>query len=393
MGVLDGIRVLDFGRYIAGPYCGALLRDLGADVIRIEKIGGSEDRFVGPVTPAGDGAMFLQCNRGKRAMTLDPMTPAGREVVQRLVDTADVVIANLPAQTLVAMGLDYETLSRRREGLIVATVDAFGPVGPWAERLGFDAVGQAMSGAMYLSGSPGSPTKAAVNYVDFVTAISAAAGVLAALLARGATGKGQRVEASLLRSALTVGSPHLVEQAVAAPNRVASGNRSQVSGPSDAVRTRDGWLLVQVVGQPLFRRWARAIDATDLLTDPRFATDADRGRHGALLSERLQAWCQDRTTEEALAAFERAGVPAGPVLSPAEALTHPQVLASGALVPTPLPGGDGSAPLVGTPFGLGATPAAVQGPRPGLGEHTDAILQELGYTPETIAELRRDGVV
>src|SRR5262245_66196002 len=220
-GALDGIRVVDFGRYVAGPWCAALLGDLGAEVIRVEKRAGSEDRFVGPVADGGEGALFLQTNRNKKGMTLDPLTPAGREVVKRLVATADVVVANLPPQTLRAMGLDWETLSALRPSLVLTTVSAFGGGGPYEERLGFDGIGQAMSGSMYLSGHPGEPMKAYVPWVDFGTAGLAAFATLAALLERNTSGRGQHVEASLLQTALAVSNAPLVEQRVRKLDRVA----------------------------------------------------------------------------------------------------------------------------------------------------------------------------
>lgn len=393
MSVLHGIRVLDFGRYVAGPFCGALLADLGADVVRIEKIAGSEDRFIGPVAPSGEGALFLQCNRGKRSMTLDPMKPAGREIVQKLVATADVVIANLPRKTVAAMGLDFETLSRARPGIVAATMDAFGERGPWADRIGFDTVGQAMSGGMYLSGEPSTPMKSAVNYVDFFTAVSATAGILAALLERTRTGKGQQVSASLLGSGLTLSNAYLIEQAVIQRNRVATGNRSQISGPSDTFRTRDGWVTVHVVGRPLFERWARVVGASDLVSDPRFASDDDRGRHGALLSECMAAWCRDRATEEILTDLEAAGVPAAPVLSPEEALNHPQIREAGYLVPTPFGAMGIPAPIARAPFVLSESPQEIRAPAPALGADTDTILRELGYEPEQIVVLRRERIV
>ena len=189
-GVLDGIRVLDFGRYIAGPFCAALLADLGADVIRVEKVRGSEDRFIIPLNEAGDGAMFMQVNRNKRGLTLNPMKPDGREVVRRLVATADVVVANLPDSALTAMGIDYRSLVAIRPSVILTSVSAFGAGGPLSGKLGFDGIGQAMSGSMYLSGRPGEPTKTYVPYVDFTTALSATVGTLAALMARQQTGRG-----------------------------------------------------------------------------------------------------------------------------------------------------------------------------------------------------------
>ena len=211
-GVLAGVRVLDFGRYIAGPFCAALLADLGADVIRIEKLRGSEDRFLQPVAEDGAGAMFLQCNRGKRGLTLNPMKPEGREVVRRLVRTADVVIANLPPDTIVRMGLDYDTLRAIQPEIILSTVSALGTRGPWANKVGFDGIAQAMSGNAYLTGHADEPMKSWVPYVDFNTATFAALGIVAALLARETGHGGQRVEASLLRTSLTVNNSTLIEQ-------------------------------------------------------------------------------------------------------------------------------------------------------------------------------------
>src|SRR4051812_41858857 len=325
MAIFRGIRVLDFGRYVAGPWCAALLGDLGAEVIRIEKRGGSEDRFVGPVADGGEGALFLQINRNKKSMTLDPATPAGREVVRRLIATADVVVANLPPQRLRALGLDWATVSQLRPSLVLTTVSAFGGGGPYEERLGFDGIGQAMSGGMYLSGHPGEPMRAYVPWVDFGTAGLAAFATVAALYERHTTGLGQHVEASLLQTALGAANAPLIEQQVRTLDRVASGNRSQTTGPSDAFRTTDGWVVVQVIGQPLFARFAALIGAPELLEDPRFADDNARGIHGAELSDRMARWCASRTTADVVAALERAQIPAGPVHSPAQTLADPHV--------------------------------------------------------------------
>ena len=286
---LEGIRVLDFGRFIAGPFCAALLADLGADVIRVEKVRGGEDRFLMPVTPAGDGAFYLQVNRGKRGMTLNPRAAEGRHVLQRLVATADVVVANLPDAALKALGLDYDALTAVKPDVILTSVSAFGAGGPSSHRLGFDGIGQAMSGIMYLSGRPGEPTKAYCPYVDFTTALVATVGTLAALLVRRDTGQGQHVRASLLASALTIANGMLMEQGMIRPDRVATGNRSQTQGPSDAFRTRDGWVLVQCIGQPLFQRWTDLMGEPHWLDDPRFSDDSSRGDHGAVISERMAA--------------------------------------------------------------------------------------------------------
>lgn len=393
MGIFDGIRVLDFGRYVAGPWCAALLGDLGAEVIRVEKRGGSEDRFVGPVADGGEGALFLQVNRNKKSLTLDPATPAGREIARRLVATADVVVANLPPQRLRAMGLDWETVSKLRPSLVLTTISAFGSGGPYEERLGFDGIGQAMSGAMYLSGHAGEPMKAYVPWVDFGTAGLAAFATVAALYERRTTGLGRHVEASLLQTALSTANAPLIEQGVRRLDRVATGNRGQTAGPSDAFRTRDGWVLVQVVGQPLFARFAALIGEPELLGDPRFADDNSRGTHGAELSARLARWCEGRTTADVLAELERAQIPAGPVLSPAQALDDPHIHAARLLRAIDYPGLPTPAPVADTPVRFAGPPAAAMARAPRLGEHTDDLLRELGYDAAAIAALRAEDVV
>src|SRR5262249_17366163 len=230
-GVLEGIRVLDFGRYIAGPYCAALLAEQGAEVIRIEKREGSEDRFQAPVAETGEGALFLQMNRNKLGLTPDPMRPEGQEVVRKLVATADVVVANLPPQTLAAMRLDYESLKAVKRDIILTTVTAYGRGGPYSERVGFDGVGQVMSGAVYMTGEPDGAYGGQVPWVDFGTALHCAFGTMAALMARRATGEGQWVEGALLATAVTFANALLIEQAVIQPDRVPTGNRGQTAAP------------------------------------------------------------------------------------------------------------------------------------------------------------------
>jgi crotonobetainyl-CoA:carnitine CoA-transferase CaiB-like acyl-CoA transferase len=257
-GVLEGIRVLDFGRYIAGPFCAALLGDLGAEVIRIERIGGGEDRGMIPVSagPAtepftGGGAMFLAMNRNKLGMTLDPASPRGREIVKKLVASADVVIANLPPRVLRLLALDLDSLRQTKPDIILTTVTGFGAGGPMSHKHGFDGIGQAMSGAVYLSGTPEQPIALKVPWVDFGTASLSAFGTLAALIERGKTGRGQKVEGALLRTAIAYTNATLIEQALMQVNRTAIVNRGFNSAPADFFRTKDGWIVATVIGAPI----------------------------------------------------------------------------------------------------------------------------------------------
>ena len=393
MGVLEGIRVLDFGRYIAGPYCAALLAEHGAEVIRIEKLQGSEDRYQAPVAKSGEGALFLQMNRNKLGMTLDPMLPEGQEVVRKLVATADVVVANLPPQTLADMKLDYASLTAVKADIILTTVTAYGRGGPYSDRVGFDGIGQVMSGAVYMTGTEDQPYRAQVPWVDFGTALHCAFGTMAALMARKMSGKGQWVEGALLATAVTFGNALLIEQAVIAPNRVPTGNRGQTAAPVDLFRTKDGWILAQVIGEPLYRRWAKLMGEPHWLDDPRFKDDISRGDNGAVISERMGRWCAERTTAQALEVLAKARIPSGPVLKPQQTLDDPHINAMGFFQATEFPGAPKPAPIAKAPVWLSQTPGAIKRRAPTLGEHTEAILRSLGYDEGAIADLRSKRVI
>ncbi|MDP1841334.1 MAG: CoA transferase [Reyranella sp.] len=392
-GVLEGIRVLDFGRYIAGPFCGTMLGDLGAEVIRIEKLDGSEDRWVTPVVEGGEGAMFLQMGRNKLGLTLNPMKPEGREIVKKLVAVSDVVIANLPYEDLQKMGIDYDTISAINPRIILATTSTFGSEGPYATRVGFDTIGQAMSGAMFLSGDGEVPTRMNAPFVDFGTALLNTVGVLAALIDRAKSGKGQKVETALLRTAINITNGHLIEQAMLSLNRIATLNRGFTAGPSDTFKCKDGWIYAMTIGQPLFVRWCKLMGDEALAKDPRFKDDLARGDNGEALSSIMQKWCDARTTAEALAALEANRIPAGPVYTPQQALDDRHVKDANFMHPMDFPGAAKPVPVLQEPVKLSRTPLTIRRRAPTLGEHTDQILRELGYEPAVIQKLRDDRVV
>ena len=392
-GVLEGVKVLDFGRYIAGPFCGALLADYGAEVIRIERVNGSEDRYVTPVSEDGQGAMFLQLNRNKLGLTLNPTKEKGQEIVKKLVQKSDIDIANLPEQTLKSMGLDYEELKEINPGIILTSNTAFGTTGPYAERVGFDGVAQAMSGAMDMTGEPEQPTKAYAPYVDFCSASLAAFGTLLAYLEKQKTGKGQRVQTSLLQTALTTTNSLLIEQEILNINRVASLNRAQTSGPSDTFKTKDGWILVQTVGGPLFERWVNLMGEKDWLEDKRFKDDLSRGENGHLISERMSEWCAERTSKEAIMELEGSRIPVGEVLKASETLKEEHILKKGSFVKLNYPTMDKEYSVVGPAVELSENPGIIKSRSPQLGEHNEEILSGLGYSQDEITQLKSERII
>ena len=363
MGVLDGIRVLDYGRFIAAPWCSAVLADMGADVLRVEKREGGEDRWVQSVTESGEGGTFLQCNRNKRSLTLDSTTAEGTEITRRLVVGADIVVANMPAAGMRASGLDYDTLRAIKPDIILASATAYGEGGPYSDRIGFDGAGQVMSGATYRQGLPDQPIRTVVPYADFGTALTLTIGVMMALFHRDKTGEGQHVEGALLPTAMIL------------------------------LGVMTFLVLLQIAGQPMFKRWCRLIGRLELVDDPRFADDDLRWANGDVLNGLMADWCADKTKSEVLALLESAKLPAAPMYSTAEVLEDPHVRAMGYLQRVPFPGAAHDVPIIETPFRMSATPGTIRRRAPLLGEHTDEVLGEIGYDAEDIAGLRDRGIV
>jgi crotonobetainyl-CoA:carnitine CoA-transferase CaiB-like acyl-CoA transferase len=390
---LSGIRVIDFGRFIAGPYCAMLLADMGADVIRVDRRQGSEDRYIAAITESGEGGGFLSLNRNKRNLTLDTSKPESVELIHRLVKGADVVVANLPNNVLKSMRLDYESLKAINPDIILARISTFGPDGPYANRVGFDTVAQAMSGAMSLTGFPGTPVRDIVPFEDYGTALHTAFGVMVALYHRAQTGEGQIVDGSLLATGITYVQGLLAERSVLGIERKQLGNTSFYAAPSDAYQTKDGWIVVSAVGNDMFARWARLVGREDFIGDPRFAGDQLRADNREAITEAMNAWLATRTTEQAIAELEKARIPAGPVLDLQQVLDDPQVKARELLRYVDHPGAAKPVPLADTAVRLSATPGGIRTRAAALGEHTDEVLREIGYSADEVASLRAGEVV
>ncbi|HEX5732590.1 MAG TPA: CoA transferase [Blastocatellia bacterium] len=388
---LEGIRVIDFGRFIAAPYCAMMLADFGADVIRVERREGGEDRRVGPVIESGEGGLYLNVNRNKRAMTLDLGNPEGAKIVRRLVESADIVIVNLPINVMKKVGLDYESLRHVKPDIILVMASAFGPDGPYANRVGFDGVAQAMSGAMSLTGFADAPVRDIVSFVDYGTALHAAFGAMVALYERQRTGRGGLVDVSLLATGVTFMTPLLAERAARGIVRERQGNTGYYTAPSDVYRTSDGWIIVPTIGDDMFRRWARLLGREELIDDPRCADDITRGNNAALINEAMSAWCAARTRDEAIRELEQARIPSGPVYDLGEVLADAQVAARGLLEEVEQLG-DKAVPLSRTPVRLNGEQNSLSR-APALGEHTDEVLAEIGFSAEDIANFRAAGAI
>lgn len=371
-----------------------LLADFGADVIRVERPAGGEDRKVGPVTESGEGGLFLNCNRNKRGVTLDLSHKRAPEVIARLVRSADVVVVNLPLEIMKKLRLDYDSLREIKPDIILVMASAFGPDGPFADRVGFDGVVQAMSGAMSLTGFPGPPVRAIVSWVDYGTALHGAFGAMAALYHRQKTGRGQLIDVSLLATGVTFMTPLLAERKTMGVRREQLGNTGYYTAPSDAYQTRDGgWIIVPTIGDQMFRRWARLAGREDLIDDPRFQDDISRGNNSSLINEAMSAWCSRRTRQQAIAELEAARIPCGPCYDLDEVLADPQVNARKLLEEVAYPGGARPVPIASTPVRLSESPAEACRRAPALGEHNDEVLSEIGFTTGEIAALRGDGAI
>ena len=396
-GPLAGTIVLDLGRFIACPFCGMLLADLGAEVIRVERSGGAEDRFTGLLSPSGYNYTFTSQNRNKKGITLNfEKNDKAREILRKLVKRADVVIENFSPATAEALGVTYQNFKQVKQDIIFAHISAFGATGPYSNRLGFDQIAKAMSGSMPISGFPGNPpVREQPNHLDYGTAMLTTVGILAALNHRDKTGEGQMVDTALLQTAITYMAPYISEWETGRALREQVGNRGYWSGPTDLYQTKDGkWVILSIPLNSQWRRFCQFIGREELATDPRFQTDFARWEHRDILDPVVKEWVASLTAEEVFAASEKIPIPCGICYQHTEVASDPHVRARQMLAEVPTHNDKGNIVVTGIPVRLSETILEIERSYPEVGEHNEEIYSRLlGYSREDLAKLAEEGII
>lgn len=397
MQILENIRVVDLTQALAGPTCSMILGDMGADVVKVERPGsGDMSRGYGPPFIDGESAYFLSVNRNKRSITLDYTTPEGLQIFHRLIDGADVFINNLPRQaSLEKYGLTAEACLARNPRLIHASITGFGRTGPYADRSGYDVVAQGMSGLMELTGEPGQPPlRYPVAIADISAGLFGLIDILGALLVRERTGKGQVIDVGLQESQITWLSYLAGNYFATGENPPKLGSLHPSITPYQPFKTGDGkWIIVAAGSERLWQKLCQVIGAEDTLMDhPLYATNPLRNQNRPTLLPILDEIMAGRTAAEWLPLFEAAEIPAGPIYAVDEALNDPQIQARHTVVLLEHPT-VGLVKSLAFPGHLSETPFSYRLPPPRLGEHTDQVLAELGFSPPDITTLREAGVV
>jgi crotonobetainyl-CoA:carnitine CoA-transferase CaiB-like acyl-CoA transferase len=386
---LDGIRVIDLSRVIAGPWCGALLADLGADVIKVEDTGPGDESRTWPPHKDGEAAAYLLFNRNKRGIALDLKTPEAVEVVKRLVKGADVLVENFRTGTMESFGLGYDVLAPINPRLIYCSVSAFGRTGPRKDSPGYEALMQAFSGIMSITGEPGGqPVRAGVSFLDLTTGILCALGISNAIIQRQRTGLGQRVDGSLLETAVSLLAFHAEGYLLtgAMPRALGSGHPSL--SPYRNFKCRDGqWIFIAAANDRFWQKLAKALGLTELAADPRFEKNQGRVANRAELEGILERTIGALEREPLLKRLEEADVPATPVNTVDQVMNDPQTAERGIVQRVTHPR-LGEIPVVGTPLKFSRMSPGVRRAAPLRGEHTDTVLTDLGYTPDEIKALR-----
>ncbi|QCJ40630.1 CoA transferase [Bacillus sp. S3] len=371
---LEKIKVLDFTRVLAGPYCTMLLADMGAEVIKIEKPGtGDDTRGFGPFQNNESG-YFVFLNRGKKSVALDLKKPESTELIMELVKEADVVIENFRPGVMKKLGLDYETLKQINSGIVYASISGFGQYGPYSGRPAYDLVAQAMGGLASITGHPNQPpTRAGASLGDMSAALYAAYGIMVALFHRERTGEGQYIDVAMVDSIFSLLESNVMRYTVdqIVPERI--GSRHPISSPFDIYKAQNGYVVIAVANDSLFKRLCLIMDQPELEQDERFCRDALRTEHVDELKPIIEEWLQAYTVEEAVELINNGGVPSSPILNIQEICEDEHIAIREMLVELEHPVA-GKMKIVGNPVKFSKTPAVIQRPSPSLGEHTDEIL-------------------
>ena len=393
-GPLAGLKVIELSQIMAGPTCGMLLADMGAEVIKVERIpGGDDTRTYSEPSVNGESAAFMMMNRNKRSIALDLKTEGAKEVVKRLAASADVLTENYRKGTMEKLGIGYEVLRRLNPGLIYCAITGYGRTGPAAGKGGFDLIAQGFSGLMSITGDPGqAPIKAGSPITDINAGILAALGVVAAYVHRLKTGEGQIVDTSLMEAGVqqTYWQAAIFFATGVSPGP--TGSAHILAAPYQAFPTRDGWINVGGANPANWLRLTKLVGMPELAEDPRFKTNAARMKNLDALTAILSACLKQRGTREWLAELDAAGIPAGPINKVGEMLADPQVVARDMVVELAHPKA-GRTKAIGLPVKFSATPGGIRRPAPLFGEHTREILVELGYDDADIVRLVKEGAV
>ena len=394
LGALTGIRVLDLTRVLAGPYATMVLGDLGAEVIKLEQPGtGDESRNFGPFKN-GFSLYFMSVNRGKQSLTLDLKAPQGKEIFLELVKQSDVLVENFRPGAMKKLGLDYETLKQCQPSLIYAACSGFGQTGPYAQRGAYDMIIQGMGGIISITGEPKRPpVRVGTSISDITAALFTTIGILSALRHRDRTGEGQLVDVAMLDSMVAILENAIVRHFATGEIPQPLGSQHPAITPFEAFESADGYIIIAIGNDSLWRKFCEHVNRLDLVSDELFATNASRTTNHDQLHPILAEIMRGRTTDQWIEGLDALGVPCGPINTIDKVVNHPQILAR-EMIAKVSHDITGSVEVPGVPIKLSKTPGQVTTPAPALGEHTAEILTGLlGKSPETVDKLEQEGVV
>jgi len=389
---LAGIKIIDLSRLLTGPYCTMTLADLGADVIKVEVPGHGDDaRLFGPFCN-GESGYFMTLNRNKRSITLDLRVAAGQAVLKDLIKDADVVLENFTIGTMDKWGLGFEELRKINPKLIYASITGFGQYGPYAERVAFDAIAQAMGGLMSITGFPDTPTRVGTSLGDINAGNFMSIGILAALVQRGRTGTGQRIDISMQDCIFSILENAVVRYTMTGQNPSRIGSRHASVAPYDVFQASDGYVIIACANEATWQRLCKAMEKPELITDERFLLNDNRSTNIVELGRMINEWAGQFTMNEILLKLQHHAVPGAPILTIADLASDPHIEARNMLIEVEHPVA-GKVRIPGNPIKLSASADCIERPAPVLGQHSEEILEQLGYSPERIAELQQNHII